>query len=86
MKLYLAAANTQFQTDSLSDMQFGLLNGEKEVNGLYLEFTLQNRKCTATEGEIFCKLPLEETQQMNNTHHHQTQWQILMTTNMDQIQ
>jgi hypothetical protein len=30
MKMYLAAADTQFQTDSLFDMQFGLLNGERE--------------------------------------------------------
>jgi hypothetical protein len=59
--MYLAAANTQFQTDSLFDMQFGLLNGEREVIGPYLEFTLQNRKCTATEGEKNCKLPQEET-------------------------
>lgn len=86
MKMYLAAANTQFQTDSLFDMQFGLLNVEREVIGLYPEFTLQKRKCTPTEGEKICKLPQEETQQMNNIHHHQTQWQILITTNMDQIQ
>jgi hypothetical protein len=72
-------------SNRLFDMQFGLLNGEREVIGLYPEFTLQKRKCTPTEGEKNCKLPQEETQQINNTH-HQTQWQILMTTNMDQIQ
>jgi hypothetical protein len=52
-------------------MQFGLLNGKREVIGLYPEFTLQKRKFTPTEGEKNCKLPQEETQQMNNTHHHQ---------------
>jgi hypothetical protein len=35
MKMYLAAANTQFQTDGLFDVQFGLLNGKREVIGLH---------------------------------------------------
>ncbi len=86
MKMYLAAANTQFQKDSLFDMLFGLRNGEREVIGLYPKFTLQKRKCTPTVGGKNCKFPQEETQQMNNTHHHQTQWQILMTTNMNKMQ
>jgi hypothetical protein len=51
MKMYLAAANTQFQTDGLFDMQFGLLNGEREVIGLYPEFTLQKRKYTNRRGK-----------------------------------
>ncbi len=84
MKMYLAAANTQFQQTVCLTCSLDYLMGRERSLG-YIQNLHCKKENTPTEGEKNCKLPQEETQQMNNTH-HQTQWQILMTTNMDQIQ